>query len=595
MRTTRLLLAAFVMCGVLLVPFHVFSQTLQVSDGLSSQPSISFDGDSIAFSSEATDLVENDQNGVADIFLHFQKVLVAIPDPDAQRQTVRVSVSNEGVEANGASHSPAINASTSRFVAFVSAASNLVANDTNGVNDIFVRDRTLSQTYRISVPRDSLGVQSGEANGPSYSPKISADGCYIVFASDASNLQALNSQGIPSADLNGKRDIFLYYNPLGEAGCSGGAAYLELISVGPDGVQANEDSDAPAVSAPRYVSFTSKATNLISNDTNGVADIFLRDRVVELGGADVGRTTLLISVDSSGSQANGESFSSVIDGPDVVFDSTATNLVTTDRNGKRDVFKHRLAGNGREGGETTLVSQTLKGEQGNGDSYAPTVSAGSNYIAFSSDATNLSREQDCNNATDVFVRDFVLGNLRRVNFSTSGYQSENGLHSGAPAIAGGGVVAVYQTLGALSPSDRNGVQDIYLSVASDDPRSLSKPLERGERLDEKPDVCAGKNRAQVTMERFSAVSVGGATSVQANAAFPCKGRGLCYELNAKPVTAGGRPDSKRGTVTRYAKRNELTLKGLQTGKYQISFRVYGKSNSRIVKTNVSPKRTVKVR
>ena len=148
-------------------------------------PSISANGSIVVFESDATNLVSGDDNGVSDIFAR-----------DTLSQiTFRVSVSTAGDAGDLASFAPAISAD-GRFVAFHSDATNLVAGDTNGLTDVFVHDLSTGETVRVSV--DSLGKEA--TGGPSSSPAISADGRFIGFKSDATNLV--------SGDTNGFRDVF---------------------------------------------------------------------------------------------------------------------------------------------------------------------------------------------------------------------------------------------------------------------------------------------------------------------------------------------------------------------------------------------------
>src|SRR5882672_3921736 len=141
-------------------------------NGRSFVPALSADGRFAAFYSDASNLVAGDANSARDVFVH-----------DGQTgETTRVSVDSSGAEANGDSFAPAISAD-GRFVTFSSAASNLVAGDANGANDVFVRDRQAGTTTRVSV-----APAGAEANDGSYSPSISSDGRYVAFLSDASHL-----------------------------------------------------------------------------------------------------------------------------------------------------------------------------------------------------------------------------------------------------------------------------------------------------------------------------------------------------------------------------------------------------------------------
>src|SRR5439155_1739277 len=146
-----------------------------------------------------------------------------------------------------------------RFVAFASAATNLVAGDTNVVEDIFVRDRTAGTTERVSV--DSAGAQT---NGVSGGAAISAAGRCVASVSFAANL-------VPG-DSNGHLDIFVRDRV---------TATTERVNLDSAAAQATGGgSYNPVISADgRYVAFESGASNLVSGDTNNQFDIFVRDRV----------------------------------------------------------------------------------------------------------------------------------------------------------------------------------------------------------------------------------------------------------------------------------------------------------------------------
>jgi cell division septation protein DedD len=272
-------------------------------DNYSYGASVSADGNTIAYVSPATNLAPGSANGAEQIYVYNLQ----------NRITTRASVNASGVAANGRS----INASISgngRYVAFHSSASNLLSGDTNGRNDVFVRDLQSGITTRVSV--DSNGAQ---ANSDSYDPSISGDGRYIVFESTATNL-------VPS-DTNATWDVFLYDQQ---------TRSTTRISVDSKGVQGNNYSLDPSISGDgRYIAFAAGATNLVTGDTNGRDDIFVRDR--QAG------TIIRSSVASDGAQANNTSFAPFIstDGQYIVFHGFATNLVLNDTNGAPDVFIHR--------------------------------------------------------------------------------------------------------------------------------------------------------------------------------------------------------------------------------------------------------------
>jgi Tol biopolymer transport system component len=351
-------------------------------------------------------------------------------------------VDSLGRQANGASFNPTISAD-GRFVAFESNATNLVAGDTNGLPDIFVRDLLTGKTSRVSV--DSLGRQ---ANGPSFNAAISGGGPdfgpsaaspipttghFIAFESDATNLV--------TGDTNGKRDVFVYDLV---------ARTTTRVSVDSLGRQANGPSYSPAVSSDgRFVAFESDATNLVTGDTNGKRDVFVHDATT--------RGTTRVSVDSLGRQANGPSYSPAIsaDGRIVAFESDATNLVTGDTNGKRDIFVYDMTTRG-----TTRVSLTSTGVQANGSSFNAASSADGRFVAFESDATNLVAG-DSNLKRDVFVRDVVMGSTARASVDSSDRQALGA--SSGPAISGDGRLVAFESDAVnLVPGDTNGKRDVFV-------------------------------------------------------------------------------------------------------------------------------------
>ncbi|HEX8344241.1 MAG TPA: hypothetical protein VF657_05790 [Actinoplanes sp.] len=272
------------------------------ADGASEEADISADGRYVAFSSQATNLVPGDTNGEQDIFVRDVRA----------GSTRRVSLSSVGRQADERSSGPLISAD-GRYVAFSSMASTLVAGDRNGTWDVFVRDLRTGTTTRVSVS----GTRAG-GNGASYGRAMSRDGRYVAFFSDSSNL-------VPG-DTNRIRDMFLRDLRTGAT---------SRVSVPQTGRQANADSDGASISADgRFVAFRSFASNLVPGDTNGDADVFVRDRWR--------RTTTRVSVATSGAQAAGPSGSPVMNGSGLhlAFPSYAGNLAPGDAASTADVF-HR--------------------------------------------------------------------------------------------------------------------------------------------------------------------------------------------------------------------------------------------------------------
>jgi Tol biopolymer transport system component len=306
-------------------------------------------------------LVAGDTNGAIDVFVR-----------DRQNGTTeRVSVDSNALQGNGDCQSPSISAD-GRYVAFCSFADNLIPSDVNGFPDVFVRDRQAGTTERVSV--DPNGMYG---NGQSEFPSISADGRFVSFSSAASNLVV--------ADTNGLVDVFVRDRQNGTT---------ERVSVASSGLQGNGQSYQPSISADgRYLAFSSIAGNLVLGDTNSHYDIFVRDR--QSG------TTERVSVDSNGVQGNGNSELPSIsaEGRVVAYQSYAANLVQNDTNGFQDVFVRD-----RQSATTTRVSVDSAGVQGNLLSYFPSISTTGRFVAFASSASNLVAG-DTNDSIDVFVHD----------------------------------------------------------------------------------------------------------------------------------------------------------------------------------------------
>jgi len=206
-------------------------------------PAISGDGRYVAFESGSSNLVSGDTNSIRDIFMH-----------DCQTgTTLRVSVASDGTQANSSSYNPILS-SDGRYVAFRSAASNLVAGDSNGVQDIFVHDRQTGTTTRVSVASDGT-----QGNADSSDPSLSGDGRYVAFHSYASNLV--------TGDTTATADVFIHDRQTG---------ITSRVSVAADNTQGNSGSYSPSLSSDgRYVGFYSSASNLVAGDTNSLFDVFV--------------------------------------------------------------------------------------------------------------------------------------------------------------------------------------------------------------------------------------------------------------------------------------------------------------------------------
>ena len=399
--------------------------------------------------------------------------------------TTRLSLDSQGVQGNDGSDNVS-SSGDGRWVAFNSLATNLVAGgDTNGAEDIFVRDRQTLTTTRVSV--DSAGNQG---NGRSVTPSLSSDGRFVAFISPATNL-------VPG-DTNASFDVFVHDRQ---------TSITTRVSVDSAGNQGNASSTNPSISADgRFVSFQSQADNLVPGDTNASLDVFVHDR--QSG------TTVLVSRDSAGNLGNRECVQPSIsaDGVLIAFLSGATNLVAGDTNNRTDVFVHNqqtgtttrmsvnsagvqtdwnnefpcISGNGRfvgfassatnldpadttmaldvyvhdrQTGETTLVSLDSAGVKGNLFSYGPRISFDGRFVAFESDSTNLVAG-DTNGTNDIFLRDRQTGTTIRVNVSTSGAQANGNTFS--PSLSADGLLVAFSSLATnLVADDTNGSTDVF--------------------------------------------------------------------------------------------------------------------------------------
>ncbi|MEM7118412.1 MAG: hypothetical protein AAF614_38670 [Chloroflexota bacterium] len=398
------------------------------ANGSSHTPSLSSNGRFVAFMSSAANLVDNDGNGLQDIFVY-----------DRQTDTVeRVSVDSSGNEADGGSSIPAISGD-GRFVAFVSDARNLVGGDSGFFNDIFLHDRQHNNTIRIS--EDSSGTVGNDDSG---SARISGNGRFVAFASRANNLVA--------DDNNNHRDIFVYDQE---------DDVMTRVSVASDGSEGNGSSRNPSISDDgRFISFLSWADNLVEGDTNGVADVFVHDQ-------QTGETTR-VSVSNSGGEAVLGSDDQAISGNGrfVAFESASENLVSDDTNGRPDIFVHD-----RQAGITARISKEIfaTGSGGGGGGGG----AGSNGVASNIDLSSDGQlityafffsdliDNDSNFTFDIFVYNQQSDVNSRISVDSNDNEA-NG-QSGFPSISGNGrFVAFESRANNLVSNDSNGSTDIFV-------------------------------------------------------------------------------------------------------------------------------------
>jgi Tol biopolymer transport system component len=404
------------------------------------------------------------------------------------------SANTNGTAGNSSSNGVATNIDGSVIV-FYSDANNLVIGDSNQVRDIFLHDRIAGTTERLSV--SSTGAQ---ANGPSHAtgsaPGVSADGQIVAFYSDATNL-------VPD-DTNGQPDVFVRLRNDG---------LTERVSVATDGTQGNGPSVNPSISADgRFVAFQSRANNLVPDDTNNAADIFVRDResnttervcdsvqpnrfsftpsisadgrLVAFASAATNlvpddtnghldifvcdRSTGAIELVSVGNlpdgsvvPGNGDSILPAISGNGLVvgFKSLANNLVPNDANGVVDVFVRDRATN-----MTERISVNILGGNANDFSFPPSLNDDGRFVGFGSFATNLV-VGDTNVTSDVFVRDRQISFTKQADRNDLGQQANGGTPDVPPALSGDGKeIGLVSFATNLVPTNTNQVANVYAAV-----------------------------------------------------------------------------------------------------------------------------------
>lgn len=400
--------------------------TFSAANGASDSPAISADGRIVAFRSDADNMITGDTNGISDVYvLNF--------DTGVMR---RVSVATGGGQVvDGPSDQPDISDDGNR-VAFRSTAETLVANDTNGRDDIFVH--TLSSNTTIRVSMDSNGQQVIDGDGAS-NPRIAGNGNVVAFQQD--------SVLVPE-DANGVTDVYVRVLNSG---------ITERASLGTSFTELANASTLSAISRDgRYVAFTTTESGLVTGDGNSARDVYMNDRVLDI--------VLWVSQGTTGAAGNGNANSAAItaDGQVTAFVSEASNLVSAsangagDSNGVADAFVYV-----RDHPVTMRIGMGAPGIQVSGASEDPDMDYFGSYVAFWT-TTNGLVAGDTTGTADIFVRDRINHRLIWASRTNSG-----GLPNGDsydPVLDDNGTtVTFYSAATNMAPgggADTNGVDDI---------------------------------------------------------------------------------------------------------------------------------------
>ncbi len=334
---------------------------------------------------------------------------------------VLVSQSTAGDPANNSSGVPAID-STGRYVAFSSDADNLVANDNNGVTDVFVRDMVSNTTTRVSVT--ATGAELPDATT---APSISADGRYVAF---------IAGTDIVSTDTNMDSDAYVHDR----------VTNANVLASVANGVQPDFGVSDVAISGNGlFVAFTTD-TDLIPTDTNISDDVYLRNLAA--------KTTSRISRPKDATlDGGGDSPSLSNDGRYVAFVGGSDIDGVADPFPGTDVFVRDTVAN-----TVSRVSVSPTGTPIGGYSQSPQISADGNRVVYATSGNPTGTDTN-GSVLDIVVRDRILA--RTTLLSTDQWLAQLGTNSSAPAISGNGRYATFRSLGAFVSDDANSVADFY--------------------------------------------------------------------------------------------------------------------------------------
>lgn len=548
------------------------------ANGSTARSAISPSGRLVAFETFASNLIANDNNGAADIY---------VTGVDNKTKVFRTSIGRQRIEANGPSSNPSVSAATpngSYLIAYESDATNLGRNqrfqDSNNFQDIYATLFPKAFTFRISRAADG-----GYANGRSESPDVTIvpepNRLFVAYASNANN--------ITPDDHNSFSDIYLSKvtspKELKENTDLEDKFINTRISLAASGAETDGDSSAPKISGDgNFIVYESVASNLISGLSISGKNIYLYDVKK--------RTTALISKSSGGIPGNSNSRSPGInyDGRYIVYVSSATNIVEDGvglSNPTYQVFRYdRLTG------KNERVNITASGISADGP-FLPLltarIEASGRFVIFSDRASNLVAN-DNNNLADVFIKDMSLGTLEKISRSTDG--SATDAASLFPAINRSDFTALTGlatfTSGATNivGNDVEGFPDLFLTKLTFPPLPLSSSTS----LNVPPSVSLSGKTAKFTFEKFSGgiikksrhrlKFVTHSDYINSRSSSSKVQYAITYSREASGNT--------RKEVTKIiSKKNTISLKGLKPGTYSSSYKAQVVKNDKVVSQSSS--------
>ena len=380
--------------------------------GDSRSASVSGDGRFVAYASASSNLVEGDTNGKQDIFLQDR----------AAGTTKRISLGAGGVQGDGDSYAPYVSFDGT-YVLFTSKAKNLVSNDTNFYEDLFLYDARSDAVQRIAQY-----VPGSEFAGAGSSYQMSGDGRYVVYAG--------------RKESQGTCDIWLLDRRSGTVRLVAKQLYIyetfrSRLSISADG---------------RFVAFDSFSKEIVPDDAGSnysykYRDVYLYDAALN--------EMKKISRAPDGTTGNNYSYYPAIsaDGNYVAYLSKASNIISADTKPSQDVYVYA-----RQTGTTELVSLNSAGAQPGVDAYDPSISADGRYVSFHTDGAY---DETDTGRTDVYVRDRFAGTTLRVSKTASGANADQPVDRGTLSANGGTIVFETAATDMGESADPDTFRDIY--------------------------------------------------------------------------------------------------------------------------------------